>query len=182
MKKLIVCLLAVLLILPAGASLAVKNQTSGNLTNKQVMQMTLQAREHFWNTMSGHNPKAKNSTCQSKTFEYRGLPYTYMCSEFSTKAKLTDYLTPVFTKDAIKKGFEKYNIMSYKGKMAVPVGDGDNLLGWDKAKIKLISQKNNTRTYEFSVPALDGSVTAKRKITFVKEDNKWKINQLDAAI
>jgi hypothetical protein len=65
--------------------------------------------------------------------------------------------------------------MSYKGKMAVPVGDGDNLLGWDKATIKLISQKNNTRTYEFSVPALDGSVTAKRKITFVKEDNKWKI-------
>ncbi|MDI5790425.1 hypothetical protein PO124_24315 [Bacillus licheniformis] len=23
------------------------------------MQLTLQAREHFWNTMSGHNPKAK---------------------------------------------------------------------------------------------------------------------------
>lgn len=116
MKKLIVCLLAVLLILPAGASLAAKNQTSGNLTNKQVMQMTLQAREHFWNTMSGHNPKAKNSTCQTKTFEYRGLPYTYMCSEFSTKAKLTDYLAPVFTKDAIKKDLKNTTLCLIKEK------------------------------------------------------------------
>nr|MDH3163088.1 hypothetical protein [Bacillus licheniformis] len=59
MKKLIVCLLAVLLILPAGASLAPKNQTSGNLTIKQVMQLTLQAREHFWNTMSGPQSKSE---------------------------------------------------------------------------------------------------------------------------
>ncbi|WP_307893954.1 IseA DL-endopeptidase inhibitor family protein [Bacillus swezeyi] len=181
MKKFIVCLLTALLILPIGTTIAAKKQTSGDLTNQQVMTMTLQAREHFWNTMSGHNPKAKNSSCQTKTFEHRGIPYTYMCSEFSTKAKLTDYLTPIFTTDAIKKGFDKYNIIAYKGKMAVPVGDGDNLLGWEQAKMKLISKKDNVRTYEFAVPALDGSVTAKRKITFVKENNKWKINQLDAA-
>ncbi|MFN2745802.1 MULTISPECIES: IseA DL-endopeptidase inhibitor family protein [Bacillus] len=182
MKKFLLCLLAALLILPVGTTIAAKKQTSGELTNQEVLTMALEAREHFWNAMSGHNPEAQNSTCETKIFEYRGIPYTYMCSEFSTKAKLTDYLTQIFTKDAIAKGFEKYNIISYKGKMAVPVGDGSNLLGWEKSKIKLVSKKANVRTYEFAVPALDGSVTAKRKITFVKEHNKWKVDQFDAAI
>ncbi|ASB90030.1 IseA DL-endopeptidase inhibitor family protein [Bacillus sonorensis] len=182
MKKFIVFMLAALLVLPIHTTTAAKNHTSGELTKKQVLTMTLQAREHFWNTMSGHNPKAKKSTCQTNIFEYQNLSYVYMCSEFSTKAKLTDYLTPVFTKDAIKKGFKKYNIISYKGKMAVPVGDGDNLLDWEHSTFKLISKKGNARTYKFTVPAKDGSPSAKRNITFTKENGKWKINQLDAAI
>ncbi|MBU8787288.1 MULTISPECIES: IseA DL-endopeptidase inhibitor family protein [Bacillus] len=181
MKKFIVFALTAFLILPIHTTIAAKH-TSGDLTKQQVLTMTLQAREHFWNTMTGHNPKAKHSTCVTKTFEYQNLPYVYMCSEFGTKAKLTNYLTPVFTKDAITNGLKKYNIISYKGKMAVPVGDGDNLLDWKKATFKLISKKGNARTYEFTVPAKDGSPSAKRKITFVKENNKWKINQLDAAI
>lgn len=65
--------------------------------------MTLQAREHFLEYDERPQSKSEKLNLPNQTFEYRGLPYTYMCSEFSTKAKLTDYLAPVFTKDAIKK-------------------------------------------------------------------------------
>ncbi|MDI5790426.1 hypothetical protein PO124_24320 [Bacillus licheniformis] len=49
-----------------------------------------------------------------QTFEYRGLPYTYMCSEFSTK-QINRLLDAGFTKTPLKR-LGKYNIISYKGK------------------------------------------------------------------
>ncbi|MDA1475860.1 IseA DL-endopeptidase inhibitor family protein [Bacillus changyiensis] len=181
MKKLMLCLIGAMLFLP-NSSTAMKNQHSTDLTKKQVIIKTLQAREHFWNIMMGHNPKIKHSTCQTETVEYHHLPYMYMCSEFSTKEKMTQYLAPIFTKKAIKEGFEKYKIVSYKGKMIVPVGDGSNLLSWENSSFKLISKKGNIRTYEFTVPSLDGTGSIKRKITFIKENHKWKMNQLDAVM
>ncbi|MCY8657922.1 IseA DL-endopeptidase inhibitor family protein, partial [Bacillus spizizenii] len=42
--------------------------------------------------------------------------------------------------------------------------------------------RGGTVTYEFTVPTLDGSPSAKRKVTFVKENKKWKVNQFDAVI
>ncbi|WP_371175924.1 IseA DL-endopeptidase inhibitor family protein [Bacillus atrophaeus] len=181
MKKLILFLITASLFLSVGTASAAKN-TSNDLTQKQALQLALQAREHFWNTMSGHNPKAKNSTCTNKTFEYQNLQYIYMCSEFDTKAKVVHYLTPVFTKEAITNGLKDYHFTVYKGKFAVPIGDGDNLLNWEKASSKLVSKKGSVRTYEFTVPLLDGSPAVKRKVTYVKENNKWKINQFDAVI
>ncbi|MGV2442447.1 IseA DL-endopeptidase inhibitor family protein, partial [Bacillus atrophaeus] len=121
----------------------------------QALQLALSAREHFWNTMSGHNPKAKKAVCPSGTFEYQNLQYVYMCSDLGTKAKAVNYLTPIFTKAAIEKGFKDYHFTVSKGKLAVPVGDGDNLLNWKKSTAKLISKKGGTVTYEFTVPTLD---------------------------
>ena len=98
-----------------------------DLSQKQALQLALSAREHFWNTMSGHNPKVKKAVCPSGTFEYQNLQYVYMCSDLGTKAKAVNYLTPIFTKTAIEKGFKDYHFTVSKGKLAVPIGDGDSL-------------------------------------------------------
>lgn len=181
MKKCLLFLTTIALILSLSTNAFAKN-TSGDLSQKQALQLALSAREHFWNTMSGHNPKVKKAVCPSGTFEYQNLQYVYMCSDLGTKAKAVNYLTPIFTKTAIEKGFKDYHFTVSKGKLAVPIGDGDNLLNWKKSTAKLISKKGSTITYEFTVPTLDGSPSTKRKVTFVKENKKWKVNQFDAVI
>lgn len=67
----------------------------------------------------------------------------------------------------------------YKGKLARPVGDGFGMLEWKKAKVKLIDQKRNTRSYRFTVPTVDGYIV-KRSVTFYKSGSKWKVNNFDA--
>ncbi|MBK5441586.1 MULTISPECIES: DL-endopeptidase inhibitor IseA family protein [unclassified Peribacillus] len=69
--------------------------------------------------------------------------------------------------------------MTYKGKLARPIGDGDSMLEWRKAKIKLVSQKLNVRSYKLIVPTVDGD-TVNRIVTFYKSGSTWKVNQFDA--
>ncbi|MBY8914916.1 IseA DL-endopeptidase inhibitor family protein [Bacillus sp. YC2] len=180
MKKLLLFLTTITLILSLGTVATAKN-TSNDLTQKQALQLALSAREHFWNTMSGGTHKS-NTNCTSEPFEYQNLQYVFMCKELGTKTKAVKYLTPVFTKQAIDKGFKNYHFAVKDGKLAVPVGDGDNLLNWKKAKMTLLSNKGSAKTYRFTVPTLDGSPSAKRDVTFVKENNVWKVNQFDAVI
>ncbi len=104
-----------------------------DLTQKQALQLALSAREHFWNTMSGGALKS-NANCSSEPFEYQNLQYVFMCKDLGTKAKAVKYLTPAFTKQAIDKGLKDYHFTVKDGKLAVPVGDGDNLLNWKKQK------------------------------------------------
>lgn len=58
MKKCLLFLTTIALILSLSTNAFAKN-TSGDLSQKQALQLALSAREHFWNTMSGHNPKVK---------------------------------------------------------------------------------------------------------------------------
>ncbi len=53
--------------------------------------------------------KSEKAVCPSGTFEYQNLQYVYMCSDLGTKAKAVNYLTPIFTKTAIEKGFKDYH-------------------------------------------------------------------------
>ncbi|MCY7834129.1 DL-endopeptidase inhibitor IseA, partial [Bacillus spizizenii] len=55
MKKCLLFLTTIALILSLSTNAFAKN-TSGDLSQKQALQLALSAREHFWNTMSGHNP------------------------------------------------------------------------------------------------------------------------------
>ncbi|MEC2214328.1 IseA DL-endopeptidase inhibitor family protein [Bacillus velezensis] len=180
MKKWLLFLTTITLILSLGTAAAAKNAPN-DLTQKQALQLALSAREHFWNTMSGSALKS-NTNCTSEPFEYQNLQYVFMCKDLGTKAKAVKYLTPAFTKQAIDKGLKDYHFTVKDGKLAVPVGDGDNLLNWKKAKMTLLSKKGSVQTYRFTVPTLDGSPSAKRDVTFVKENNVWKVNQFDAVI
>ncbi|AHZ15846.1 IseA DL-endopeptidase inhibitor family protein [Bacillus velezensis] len=180
MKKWLLFLTTITLILSLGTAATAKTSPN-DLTQKQALQLALSAREHFWNTMSGGALKS-NANCTSEPFEYQNLQYVFMCKDLGTKAKAVKYLTPAFTKQAIDKGFKDYHFTVKDGKLAVPVGDGDNLLNWKKAKMTLLSKKGSAQTYRFTVPTLDGSPSAKRDVTFVKENNAWKVNQFDAVI
>lgn len=155
-------------------------QSTSDLTSSKAKQLTLSARQHYWDTMNGHILKAKNTKCSSTTFNYKGMDYRYFCSEIDTKVKLVKYLNEVFTLNAINKGFKKYKFIEYKGKLAQPNADGGSLLEWDKAKAKLIYQRKNIRLYEFAVPYGETVQYEKRKVTFVKVRGKWQINEIDA--
>jgi iseA protein len=179
MKKLFTILLTAvaLFTFSIGAS---AQTTSGDLTSSKAIKLALSAREHYWSVMNGHNLKAKNSTCTSKTFTYKGTDYRYFCSEFNTKAKLVKYENEIFTLNAIEKGIKKYHFIIYKGKLAQPNADGGSLLEWDKAKAKLVYKKNDVRLYQFTVPYGEKVEYDKRNVTFVKVRGHWQINAVDA--
>lgn len=92
---------------------------------------------------------------------------------------MTAYLVETFTNNAVEKGLTKYNYITHKGKLARPVGDGFSMLEWEKAKIKLAYQKQNVRSYNLTVPTVDGE-SVKRTVTFYKAGSAWKVNQFDA--
>ncbi|MEK5392783.1 IseA DL-endopeptidase inhibitor family protein [Margalitia sp. FSL K6-0131] len=157
--------------------------TSGDLTSSKAMKLALSAREHFWSVMGGHNVKAENYFCSSRSFQNKGQYYRYFCSEFDTKTKLVNYMNEVFTLNAIDKAFKKYHFIVYKGKMAQPDADGGSLADWKNAKAKLIYQRKDVRLYQFTVPVpIDNKIveTFKQNVTFVKVRGKWQINDFDA--
>lgn len=112
------------------------SKKSAALTNKEALHIALDAREHFWSAMSGYKIK-DHSNVKLKSFTYKDMTYNYLSKTFDTKKKLNSYLSQVFTQDAIKHGLKDYQFIVHKGKMAVPVGDGDNMLNWEKPHLNL---------------------------------------------
>lgn len=154
---------------------ATAQTTSQNLSDTNALKIADNASKHFWNALHGYT----NRPCTQKTFSYKGTEYSYLCQEFNTKDKLVTYLGETFTNNAVEKGLTNYRYITYKGKLARPVGDGDGMLEWKKAKIKLIHQKQNVRSYNLTVPTVDGD-SVKRSVTFYKSGATWKVNQFDA--
>ncbi|WP_057915430.1 IseA DL-endopeptidase inhibitor family protein [Peribacillus muralis] len=154
---------------------ATAQTTSQNLSDTNALKIADNASKHFWNALHGYT----NRPCTQKTFTYKGTEYSYLCQEFNTKDKLVTYLGETFTNNAVEKGLTNYRYITYKGKLARPVGDGDGMLEWKKAKIKLIHQKQNVRSYNLTVPTVDGD-SVKRSVTFYKSGATWKVNQFDA--
>ncbi|MFJ5963252.1 IseA DL-endopeptidase inhibitor family protein [Bacillus sp. NPDC093026] len=180
MKKLFVFLTAVMLMISLQTTTLAASKKPADLTNKEALHIALNAREHFWSAMSGYKI-TEHPDYTLKTFTYKGMTYNYLSKTFDTKKKLNSYLSQVFTKKAITHGLSDYQFIVHQGKMAVPVGDGDNLLNWDKATPKLVSKKNTIRTYEFTVPTLDGR-KVKRTVTYEKVQKHWKVTKIDAVI
>ncbi|KWW20484.1 MULTISPECIES: IseA DL-endopeptidase inhibitor family protein [Peribacillus] len=154
---------------------ATAQTTSQNLSDTNALKIADNASKHFWNALHGY----KNRSCTQKTFNYKGTEYSYLCQEFNTKDKLVTYLGETFTNNAIEKGLTNYHYITHKGKLARPVGDGDGMLEWKKSKIKSVQQKQNVRTYNLTVPTVDGD-SVKRTVTFYKSGSTWKVNQFDA--
>ena len=115
--------------------------------------------------MSGYKIK-DHSNVKLKSFTYKDMTYNYLSKTFDTKKKLNSYLSQVFTQDAIKHGLKDYQFIVHKGKMAVPVGDGTTCSIGKKPHLNLFL-KQTVRTYEFTVPTLDGR-KVKRTVTYEK--------------
>ncbi|UIR31712.1 IseA DL-endopeptidase inhibitor family protein [Priestia flexa] len=170
--KLVLMTMALFFTMTAGATAAT---TSATLSNNQAIKIAVDANTRYWNTLHGYKQKA----CTQKAFTYKGTYYSYVCSEFDTKQKVTSYLSGVYTNSAINAGLTKYGFITHNGKLARPVGDGGNMLEWNKAKVKLTYQRSDVRSYEFTVPDVEGG-TVKRTVTFYKSGATWKVNKFDA--
>ncbi|MCM3796396.1 IseA DL-endopeptidase inhibitor family protein [Priestia megaterium] len=149
--------------------------TSTTLTDANAAKIAASASNHFWSALHGY----KNKPCTERTFEYKGTDYVYLCPEFDTKAELSSYLSETFTNSAVEKGLTNYGYITYNGKLAHPIGDGFSMLEWSKAKTKLVYQTATVRSYEFTVPTVDGG-SVKRTVTFYKSNSQWKVNKFDA--
>jgi len=55
------------------------------------------------------------------------------------------------------------------------------MLEWNKAKAKLTYQRADVRSYQFTVPTVDGG-SVKRTVTFYKSGSQWKVNKFDAVL
>ncbi|CAH0155055.1 hypothetical protein SRABI96_00811 [Peribacillus sp. Bi96] len=175
MKKFSGMLLSIIILFFTLSSGVTAQTTSQNLSDTNALKIADNASKHFWNALHGY----KSRSCSQKTFNYKGTEYSYLCQEFNTKDKLADYLAETFTNNAVEKGLSKYKYITHKGKLARPIGDGDGMLEWKKAKIKLVYQKLNVRSYNLTVPTVDGE-SVKRTVTFYKSGSTWKVNQFDA--
>ncbi|MGN7393669.1 IseA DL-endopeptidase inhibitor family protein [Peribacillus frigoritolerans] len=173
MKKLLGMLLSIIILFFTLSGPVTAKTTS--LSDANALKIADNASKHFWNALYGY----KTRSCSQKTFNYKGTEYSYLCQEFNTKDKLTAYLAETFTNNAVEKGLTKYNYITHKEKLARPVGDGFSMLEWKKAKIKLVYQKQNVRSYNLTVPTVDGE-SVKRTVTFYKSGSTWKVNQFDA--
>ncbi|MDQ0221240.1 hypothetical protein ELQ35_20910 [Peribacillus cavernae] len=174
MKKFSVIILSFILFCTISTGVSAHTSTQ-NLSNANAIKIANNASDHFWNALHGY----KNTSCTQKTFTYKGSQYSYLCKEFNTRDKLDTYLSETFTNNAIRKGLNKYHYITYKGKLARAVGDGGSMLTWSKAKVKLVYQRTNVRSYNFTVPTVEGD-SVKRNVTFYKSGSEWKVNQLDA--
>ncbi|WP_409292439.1 IseA DL-endopeptidase inhibitor family protein [Peribacillus sp. SCS-37] len=179
MKKLLTIFFSTILFIACGAAASAQG-APGNLTDGKALKQALDARVHYWNVMSGHNPKVKNSKCPKGSFTFKGTDYRYLCSEFDTQKELYGYLGEVFTNNAIDKGMKKYRFITYKGKIAQPNADGGSLLQWEKAKGKVIYKRQGVKLYEFAVPVPYSKTPEKVKVTYVYVMGSWKINAMDA--
>ena len=175
MKKFSGVLLSIIILFFTLSGQVTAKTTSQNLSDANALKIADNASKHFWNALHGY----KTRSCSQKTFNYKGTEYSYLCEEFNTKDKLTTYLAETFTNNAVEKGLNKYSYITHKGKLARPIGDGDSMLEWRKAKIKLVYQKTNVRSYNLTVPTVDGD-SVKRTVTFYKSGSTWKVNQFDA--
>ena len=178
MKKIMIMILTAIAFV--GFSTGAFASSSKGLTVSKAKEMALSARVHYYDAMSGGILADKGLKCSDKGFDYKGTQYRYFCNNLDTKKELVNYLNEVFTLNAIYKGIKKYKFIEYKGKMAQPNADGGSLLEWEKAKGKLIYQRNGIRLFEFTVPYGDPVQYEKHKVTFVKVKNEWKINAIDA--
>ncbi|MDQ0217659.1 hypothetical protein ELQ35_12890 [Peribacillus cavernae] len=174
MKKFAVIILSFILFCTISTGVSA-HSSAQNLSNTNAIKIANNASTHFWNALHGY----KNTSCTQKTFNYKGKQYSYLCKEFNTKDKLVTYLSEKFTNNSIQKGLNKYNYITYNGKLARAVGDGSSMLTWSKAKVKLVYQRPNVRSYTFTVPTVEGD-SVKRTVTFYKSGSKWKVNQFDA--
>lgn len=179
MKKMLSVLIIILALLVSNLGVSAASK-SNELSSASALKIALSANQHYWNTMNGHIPSKKTPVCKVKPFHYKGKEYRYFCNELGTKKKLTSYLNEVFTLNAINKGIKKYSFIEHKGKLAQPNADGGSLLDWKKSKLKLVYSKKDVRQYEFSVPSANKGQYQKKKVTYVKVNNKWLINAIDA--
>ncbi|PLS14908.1 hypothetical protein CVD28_25655 [Bacillus sp. M6-12] len=161
-------------------SIGASAQSSGDLSSSKAKQIALSAHYHHWNVMNGHISNVKNSKCYSGAVKIKGTDYRYFCSELDTKKELTTYLNEVFTLNSINKAIKQYSFIEYKGKLMQPNADGGTILQWEKATNKLIFSKKDVRQFEFTVPYGKTVKYTKKKVTFVKVNNKWQINDLSA--
>jgi hypothetical protein len=179
MKKLFTLMMMVVTLLSFSMGASAQN-TKGDLTSSKAFSLVLSARVHYWDAMNGHIQKIKNASCSSNSFSYHGKDYRYLCSDLGTKKKFITYMNEVFTRNAIDRGIKKYKFTEVNGKLAQPNADSGSLLEWNKAKGKLIYQREGIRLYEYTVPYGEKVQFEKRKVTFVKVGSQWQINAIDA--
>ena len=179
MKKFFTLLMTLVALFAFSVGASAAPASKNNLSSDKAKELALVARQIHWDVMSGGTLKP-DPKCDTQSFEYKGTDYRYLCGELSTKKSFTKYLNQSFTLNSINKAIKKYGFIEHKGKMAQPNADGGSILDWKASKAKLIYSRKDVRQFEFTVPVGETKTTEKKKVTFVKVNNKWQINDFDA--
>ncbi|MGE5703143.1 MAG: DL-endopeptidase inhibitor IseA family protein [Clostridia bacterium] len=153
---------------PAQPSSAAAVKPAGQMDEKIVLSMAIQAKKIFWQVQS-----AKTTT---KAFVFKEIPYVYLNDAFSTKEKIVAAFEQVYTKEASSFYFDQAGFELYQNKVAVVDGDFGSLLDWEKAKVSLSFERPSTKTYLFTVPLGDTGESQEAYVTVKLVPNAgWKI-------
>ncbi|WP_234414300.1 IseA DL-endopeptidase inhibitor family protein [Paenibacillus sp. CAA11] len=145
------------------------------LNHTSVPPLVVEAEKRYLYAMSG-------GSGELETFQQSGKEYRYLSSDIGTRAKLLNYLTQIYTKQAAEYFIGKHFI-EHDGRMAQLNADGGNALNFSKATAKMTNMTATMRVYTLYVPYEDAK-QGREKITikFEQVGDYWRVGTAPHAI
>jgi hypothetical protein len=142
-----------------------------SVEDKSVINLLNEAAKKYWYVMTGGKmPEGKIETVSINNSEFR-----YMGKDLDTNIKLTNYLSDIYTTDAIQSFKIKYKIFEYFGRLVQPNADVGSTINYQYAEV--VQKKDNDNVKEFDIRAPLGSSYNFETvhIGFQKTENGWRI-------
>ena len=150
-----------------------------SLTEKEALGLFIEAKNSFWNVISGGDGKRNEATFTLNDMEYR-----YMAESLNTMAKLKTFLEKTYTTDQVAELIKKFDIIEYKGALAQPNADGGSRLMFEKATIKETASTATSKKFTLNVPLYgDGNEvdTIQGELRYEK-DKGWRVYSLETIL
>lgn len=149
------------------------------LSEDEAAKRAVAAREHYLHLSAGGSAEGNIQSfgVYGRTFDYRWLG-----ADLDSKAKLTAYLEEVFTPEQVAQYWQDTiadgSIVDINGRLAQVNADGGSMWDWNQAKVRLLQDGGNQKTFLFTVPhgGINDQMEREVKLRFVKGMG-WRLDE-----
>jgi hypothetical protein len=110
-----------------------------------------------------------------KTISINDSEFRYLGKDLDTNSKLMDYLSNIYTNEAIQSFKNKAKIFEYFGKLVQPNADIGSLLNYNLAEVIQKKDNGNEKEFDVKVPLGNSYNFEVIHIGFQKNENGWRI-------
>lgn len=142
-----------------------------SLEDQMVINMLKTASNKYWYVMSG----GKMPEGPVKTININGAEFRYMGSDLDTNIKLKDFLSDVYTSEAIQAFKNRATIFDYFGKLLQPNADGGSRMNNTLAKVIQKKDNGSEKEFDIKVPLGNSFNFEVVHIGFQKTEKGWRI-------
>lgn len=109
-------------------------------------------------------------------FMKNDIQYRYMGDDLATKQQLADFLSSVYSAEAIRSYMEHAKLIEENGRLAQPNADGGSLLNYSAAKIIRRKDSGSEKEFDIKVPLGSSLVYETVHIVFTATKDGWRIS------